>query len=216
MSDVFAFSQPAAAMSEDNLAPAAPAGLGVSTAGNTNVLVWEAAYTPVDDVKFYTVYRSEQSGTYGAALATTADLNYTDTSVEIGKTYYYVVSATDFAGNESAKSGEGNVITSVASDKAGVPTEFALNQNYPNPFNPTTTVEYALAASHESWCRSSKQRSLFRPSMRYHDAGYHKLTWDAIPPLRVFTSCSSRPAISQDDQYDAAEINPLLAGDRER
>jgi hypothetical protein len=181
MSDVFAFSQPAAAMSEDNLAPAAPAGLGVSTAGNTNVLVWEAAYTPVDDVKFYTVYRSEQSGTYGAALATTADLNFSDTSVEIGKTYYYVVTATDFAGNESAKSGEGNVITSVASDKAGVPTEFALNQNYPNPFNPTTTVEYALPQASEVVVSifNTNGQLIQTINAGYQDAGYHKVTWDA-------------------------------------
>ncbi|MBN1540502.1 immune inhibitor A [candidate division KSB1 bacterium] len=181
MPDVFGFSQPQGAMSKDNLAPAAPAGLAVSTQGNTNTLVWEEAYTPVDDVKFYSVYRSEQSGVYGAALATTADLAFMDETAEVGKSYFYVVTATDFAGNESDKSGEGNVITSVASDKAGVPTEFALYQNYPNPFNPTTTVEYALPKASEVVVSIYNTNGQLIQTIEagYQDAGYQKLTWDA-------------------------------------
>ena len=178
--DVWSMSAPKAGMSEDNLAPGAPTALLVTTQETGgNSLAWEAAYTPVDDVNYYTIYRSETSGSFGEALATTADLMYQDNTVEIGTSYYYVVTASDFAGNESEKSGQGSVVTSV--DRDAVPTDYALNQNYPNPFNPTTTVEFALPNAGEVTITvyNTTGQAIQTLYSGYQEAGYHKINWNA-------------------------------------
>lgn len=178
---VWSVSEPKAGMSADNLAPSAPTALLVSTTeAGGNSLQWEEAYTPVDDVNYYTIYRSTQSGQYSEALATTTDLMYQDNNVEVGQSYYYVVTATDFAGNESEKSQEGTVVTSV-DKKSAVPTDYALNQNYPNPFNPTTTVEYALPKAGEVTITvyNTAGQAIQTLYNGYQEAGYHKINWDA-------------------------------------
>ncbi|MCH8011494.1 MAG: T9SS type A sorting domain-containing protein [Candidatus Marinimicrobia bacterium] len=78
-------------------------------------------------------------------FAETIDTTFIDSDVEIGKTYYYILSAIDFNGNESEYTDavEANVVLSL-DDLSGIPTEFALRQNYPNPFNPVTTLRYDL------------------------------------------------------------------------
>lgn len=167
---------------EDNLAPSAPGGLMAQTEeGMTkNVLTWEEAYTPVQDVNYYTVYRTEQPGVYGEPLATTIDLSFVDETVEVGHSYYYVVTATDFAGNESQRSNETSVVTSVGS-KPAVPTDFALDQNYPNPFNPSTTVEFALphASNVVLTVYNTSGQAIETVYEGRKEAGYHKITWDA-------------------------------------
>ncbi|HNR69280.1 MAG TPA: immune inhibitor A [bacterium] len=179
--EIVAVSELVVAMAKDNLAPDAPAGLAITTQGNSIILSWEAACTPVDDVDFYSIYRREQSDDFGTALATTQNLTYTDDGVEVGKVYCYVVTATDMAGNESDRSGEGNVVTSVAMDKPGVPSEFALEQNYPNPFNPTTAVEYALPQAGEVTVSIYNTQGQLIQTIQtgYQEAGYHKVMWDA-------------------------------------
>jgi glycosidase/fibronectin type 3 domain-containing protein len=85
--------------------PSAPAGLQVTGEGSEQVsLAWSAS----DGAAGYDVYRSPLSGggwvkANGASVAGTS---FTDTGLDNGRTYYYVVRALDTAGNESRPSNE--------------------------------------------------------------------------------------------------------------
>jgi hypothetical protein len=90
----------------DSVPPAAPSGL-VAAAGDARVtLDW--ADNAEGDLAGYDVYRATGGGGPYTKLTTTrlTASAYTDTSVTNGTAYYYVVTASDTAGNESAASGE--------------------------------------------------------------------------------------------------------------
>jgi hypothetical protein len=73
------------------------------------VLGWQAS--PSSDIQFYSAYRSLNSGGPYALLASAITaLGYTDSSVQSGTTYYYVVTATNASGEESADSAEVSAI----------------------------------------------------------------------------------------------------------
>jgi len=129
--------------SVDNLAPAAPQSMSFHEAVGKVVLEWSE---PVDaDFNYFAIYRSASSGfTPGEEnrLGFSTENAFEDESVAIG-TYYYVISAFDFSGNEGDFSDElAAAVTSVDGDL--LPDEFGLAQNYPNPFNPTTVIPYQL------------------------------------------------------------------------
>ncbi len=65
-------------------------------------LTWKAS----DGAAHYNVYRSTISGGYYGLIGSTADLAFTDKNVNSGATYYYVCTAVDSAGRESAHSNE--------------------------------------------------------------------------------------------------------------
>jgi fibronectin type 3 domain-containing protein len=69
-------------------------------------LEWNANTEP--DLAGYKIYRATASGAYGAAIATApADAtSYVATGLQPGVTYFFVVTAYDAAGNESARSDE--------------------------------------------------------------------------------------------------------------
>jgi len=121
--------------SVDELAPAAPTGLGLA---DGNRLFWNPS--PEADLAHYTVYGSQHADLDSAAvtLGTT-----TDTTMVIPGDYpYYHVTATDDAGNE----GEPGTLY-IASSLPGAappPTRFALHQNSPNPGRPLTTIAFDL------------------------------------------------------------------------
>jgi hypothetical protein len=108
-------------------------------------------------------------------------LTYTDATGVIGKTYYYVITATDFGLNESKYSNETSVLTSVGDNKSNaIPTEFGLAQNYPNPFNPTTYINYQLPTSTHVTItiyntNGQEIKTLVSQDMK---AGYHVIAWD--------------------------------------
>lgn len=177
---VFVDSDLMSGTSIDNLAPEAPMNLMAMGQNNTNVLTWEVS--PAEDVKYYSIYRTETSGSYPAEpLTFSTDLTYTDEDVEIGKNYFYVVTATDFGLNEGETSNEASVLTGVEDNKSNViPTEFALEQNYPNPFNPATYINYQLPTNAHvtiSIFNTTGQeiKTLVSKEM---NAGYHTTVWD--------------------------------------
>lgn len=64
------------------------------------------------DVAGYKIYQTTASGVYGAPIATVSmDVtSYTVTGLESGATYFFVVTAYNSAGTESAFSNEANKI----------------------------------------------------------------------------------------------------------
>jgi glycosidase/fibronectin type 3 domain-containing protein len=85
--------------------PPAPTGLAVTLEGNAEVsLAWE----PTPRAKNYNVYRSPVSG--GGYIKVTSDpvkgTSFTDTGLRNARNYFYIVTALDRWGNESAYSNE--------------------------------------------------------------------------------------------------------------
>jgi hypothetical protein len=78
-----------------------------SAGSHSVVLTWAASTSA--DVVGYNVYRSDVSGGPYALLdksVPAGTLSYTDTAVQAGQTYYYVLTAVDSEGEESAYSNE--------------------------------------------------------------------------------------------------------------
>ena len=75
-------------------------------ASSSATLTWGA--NKENDLAGYKVYRATASGAYGAPIATVPGsvTTYQATGLEFGKTYFFVVTAYDIAGNESGYSNE--------------------------------------------------------------------------------------------------------------
>ncbi len=87
----------------ETAAPEAPMNLSASAGDGQVVLTWGAAASP--DFSFYSVYRSTSSGgPYSLVAANLTSPGYTHTSLQNGTSYFYVVTATDWTGNESTLS----------------------------------------------------------------------------------------------------------------
>lgn len=69
-------------------------------------LAWNPNTDP--DLAGYKIYESTSSGTYGTAIATVppSSSSFVVTGLQRGVTYYFVITAYDTSGNESARSGE--------------------------------------------------------------------------------------------------------------
>jgi len=105
-----------ATIPSSNLAPPVLGGLSATAATNSISLNWSDS--TATDLASYSVYRSTTSGTGYAALAENLTQSaYTDSAVQAGATYYYIVFAVDTAGNASPPSTE--VSATVPASTAG-------------------------------------------------------------------------------------------------
>ena len=142
---IFYESLPDSGYSVDNLIPAAPAGLAALIQGRNVQLSWDQSPDP--DVNYFSVYRSTSSGftpSPSNRLGYSTGTEFVDTNLVNG-TYYYKLTATDFAGNTGVPSLELPInVTSVHDQDGSVPRVFALFQNYPNPFNPVTQIRFSV------------------------------------------------------------------------
>ena len=75
-------------------------------ATSSTSLTWNA--NTESDLAGYNIYRAETSGGYGAPIATLSGnvTTYIAAGLQVGKTYYFVITAYDLAGNESPRSNE--------------------------------------------------------------------------------------------------------------
>ncbi|NCB38690.1 MAG: hypothetical protein EOM80_07965 [Erysipelotrichia bacterium] len=124
---------------EDKTPPAPPTDVAASlstTQGQLTVF-WAPVYDP--DLKGYKVYRSETANGNFAVISNTliarGQERYTDVSVIPGKKYYYRVTSTDQAGNESGFNNvagillPGNVTTEVRWTRANSPYLLSADLN---------------------------------------------------------------------------------------
>lgn len=74
----------------------------------TTILSWDANIE--SDLEFYKVYRGMESGVYlDSNTVQKTELSYTWSGLESGKVHFFVVTATNYAGNESGFSNEVNI-----------------------------------------------------------------------------------------------------------
>ncbi len=84
-------------------------GAGVQTVSHTVSLSWAASTSTVTS---YNVYRSNTTGVgyVKINIAAVTSVNYTDSTVQNGTTYFYVTTAVDSGGNESVFSNEASAV----------------------------------------------------------------------------------------------------------
>jgi len=105
------FSNQTVAFISDTIPPSPPANLVASydSINQMDSLIWNAPSDP--DLELYRIYRSTSSGSYTTPLDSVFDpeTTFVDSTILLGQTYYYVVTAVDTAGNESSYSNEDTV-----------------------------------------------------------------------------------------------------------
>ena len=113
------------------------------------------------------------------SLTNTKNYNFVDENVEEGESYYYVISAFDFNGNEGEFSEKVSVnITGIVEEN--IPSTFKLQQNFPNPFNLSTKISLSLPVktSLELFIYDSQGqtvRNLFKGNL---SPGNHSFIWN--------------------------------------
>jgi len=91
----------------DNLSPSPPTGLFASHAPSVTKLTWNT--TPIPDFDYNSVYRDTTPGftpSLSNRVGFTIDTTFADSTAQLGRTCYYLVTSTDFSGNESDPSNE--------------------------------------------------------------------------------------------------------------
>ena len=178
---IFFDSPPATGFSIDNLFPAVPADIVISsTETDESTFSVDIAWSnPVDeDFAYHNVYRADLASDDPAFVFQTIESSYTDIVSDWGN-YEYWVTAVDHNGNESDPSSVAGIELSV--EQEVLPQEFALGQNYPNPFNPSTQIRYALPEQSRVTITiynmlGGKVRTLVND---FQDAGYRNVLWNA-------------------------------------
>ena len=128
----------------DNLSPAPPI-VSISTTTSESIrLEWQSSRET--DFKYYSVYKGTNGVDYNLQTQL-VDTFYIDTNISKDTEYFYVVTATDFSGNESLFSSSVSTVISNLKEESIYPDRYFLGQNYPNPFNPSTTIQYGLKES---------------------------------------------------------------------
>ena len=139
----FHVSPPDSGCSADNIAPGVPANLAVAYAADGNDLDW--APSADADFQYFRVYRDTEPGfepSPETLVHLTADTGWLD-EVADGWDYSYLITAVDYAGNESDPA----ALSSASAVETPGPRRNHLAQNHPNPFNPITTIRFELAES---------------------------------------------------------------------
>jgi subtilisin family serine protease/fibronectin type 3 domain-containing protein len=155
----------------DGIPPAAPTGL-TATAGNGSVsLSWAGNTEP--DLAGYNLYRSTSAGVQGTKVNTTliGGTSFTNSGLTNGTTYYYMVTAVDVNGNESAPS-----VQKSATPTAPVP---------PSDTTPPTAPTNVQAAAGDrvvnlSWTASTDNVGVTGYEVWYGTGSTQPTTWTLL------------------------------------
>ncbi len=168
-------SHPDSTYSLDNLAPNVPSGFAVDhdPYGVTN-LSWDESED--EDFRYFRVYRgTSEDFEIGPEylVQETIDTAWTDEAG--GPSFFYKITALDFAGNESDPALPDQV---VGVDESA-PTALALHPNLPNPFNPSTEIRFDLPKSAEVRLAvyDVSGRVVRELASERLEAGVHLYTW---------------------------------------
>jgi hypothetical protein len=170
--------------------PKAPDSLEASFDSISITLFWRT--NTEADLSHYVVYKDTlfnfEPDTFKIVQVVSEDTTFfKDYDWELGRTYYYKVSAYDLTGNESPFSEELEITTTDVPFTHEIKVDIKkvrLAQNYPNPFNPTTVIYYYLPdigyqpAEVELTIYNilgSKVRTLVKERQ---DPGQYRVTWD--------------------------------------
>ncbi len=126
-----------------------PSNLTATTSNGNAVLNWDASTCPAAKLGGYNIYRSDSSGSDYTKLGSVAKnvLTYTDSTVEDGRTYYYVVTAFNNNNGESDYSNE---------DDITIPASFNLTVNFDNSIVPQLVLtESDIANVKVNWAFSN-------------------------------------------------------------
>lgn len=150
----------------DSIAPAAPTALAAIAGDGSVSLDWDD--NEESDLASYTLYRNTTSGGGYSSIATDVTTSvYTDSGLENGTEYYYVVTAVDKAGNESSYSIEVFATPSDASEP-----EVLESEDFENP-TPGNWINVTGDDTND-WTRNSDGT----PSSRTGpDSGANGTTW---------------------------------------
>ena len=172
-------SEPFAGYSIDNLHPMPPVGLmaDVQPGNGEVILSWRPALE--EDFHHFSLYRSVDNGAF-TELGMTGDTIFVDANVTVGHAYSYMVTTSDFNGNESDPSEVSTEILSIIIG-AEIPDSYALSQNYPNPFNPTTELRYDLPEDGfvSVIVYNTLGREVDQLIHEHQPAGKYKVVWNA-------------------------------------
>ncbi|MHA2278318.1 MAG: fibronectin type III domain-containing protein, partial [Candidatus Kariarchaeaceae archaeon] len=109
--------------------PGAPQSLSVASGDNSAILGWSA---PSSDggsiITSYKIHRGDESGGPYVLISTTSSTNYTDTTVQNGNIYFWVVTAVNFNG-EGTQSTEVSILVATT---PGIPTGLIANSGNNN------------------------------------------------------------------------------------
>lgn len=181
LQDIFWESNIGNGYSIDNLIPSVPQIPSISVSNEYITLRWDKLQE--EDFKYFAIYKGEITGFDPKSKIpfTTTDTLYLDSDFSIGESYYYRISAFDFAGNESDYTDELSItVTNIKNEQSNLPSNFKLYQNYPNPFNPETTIRYALPTNAEVSIKiyDITGKLVRELDSRYKQAGEHSIKWD--------------------------------------
>ncbi|MBU1106208.1 MAG: hypothetical protein KKB51_06020, partial [Candidatus Riflebacteria bacterium] len=130
-----------------------PDGLTATLSGASNQLAWTASMGGValHGTNPYWIYRSNTSGVYGAALASSTTNSFTDTAPPVATITYYVISDVDTASVESPQSVELPVIRHAVRDSLGADIDAIVGSdvamNWDNVIIAKVRYEVALGTS---------------------------------------------------------------------
>lgn len=136
-------------------------------------LAWTASKNPY--VTHYGIYRQTSPGTNFTLIGQVKhpDTLFSDTNLRANTQYFYVATAFDKFGNESAFS---NMV-----DTTLTFIDFHLSQNFPNPFNHSTYIAYRLPQSSrvELTIYNLHGNEIVRLVNEFQNSGEYKIQWHA-------------------------------------